>query len=159
MDRGGAAMPDPRNSPGRSQTRAVPPRTPMQDIQDRLGIPSVESLLAERQDIVTEMADLWARWGPGGTGDDLRKAELSRLKGLIRAQAARDGRKRLTNGQIDDEAHEHPDYLTWLTTATRDRATYYRLENRRSGIEHVINRGQMIGRYLSAETYLTPRTG
>src|SRR3990167_8094112 len=82
-------------------------RSRMAEVEEAIGIPPVEELLAERQQLVERVAELRARHGSFGTFDALRKSKLATIKMLIRAQAQRDGRKAdngkpLTNDQIED---------------------------------------------------------
>lgn len=128
-------------------------RTPMGDMEAKMSLQPIEELLAERDHIVNQVADLRARYGSFGTFDHLRKVELSRIKGLIRAQATRDHRK-VNNEQVDEEAHAHPDYIDFITTATVERAKWVRLEAMIDGIDMTINRGQAVARYSTAEMHL-----
>src|SRR5205809_7891764 len=101
---------------------AVTARTPFGEIEERLGIvPPLESLLAERADLVKRVCDLRARHGPGGTWPDLRKIELARIAQIIRAGAVRDQVK-MTEAAIDDSTHADPRYIEAVTKATTERA-------------------------------------
>ncbi len=122
----------------------------MAEAESRAGVQSADELLDERAVLVEKVADLRARYGGFGTFDHLRKIELSRLKGLVRAQSTRDKIK-MTNDQIDDEAHAHPDYYDFITTATKERAQWTKLENQIESITARLNRGQAILRYVSSE--------
>lgn len=128
-------------------------RTPMADVEAKMGLQPIEELLAERDHIINQVADLRARYGSFGTFDHLRKVELSRIKGLIRAQATRD-RRRMNNDQVDEEAHAYPDYIEFITKATLERAKWVKLESLVDGIDMTINRGQAVARYTAAEAHL-----
>jgi hypothetical protein len=126
---------------------------PMSDVELRIGLQPVEELLAQRRTLIEKVADMRARFGPFGTADHLRKIELSRLHGLIRAQALRD-KRRITNQQVDEEAHAHPDYYDFVTAMTIKRAEWVKLEAQIEEIDMTINRGQAIARYLALEARL-----
>lgn len=126
-------------------------------LEERIGITPIRKLLAKRAALVSRVCDLRARFSSFGTFDHLRKIELSRIKGLIRAQATRDKRK-VSAKDIDDEAHGHPDYFDFITAATLKRAEWVKLESAIEAIDMLVNRGQAVARFASAETFLTPRT-
>lgn len=128
--------------------------SPMAEAEARLGIQPIDELLDQRHHLVDKVADLRAQYGPFGTFDHIRKIELARLKGLVRAQAVRDGIKKLTNDEVDDTAHDHPDYRDLITRATRDRAAWVRLEAEIEAIDATINRGQAVARFAAAEARL-----
>lgn len=123
------------------------------EAEARAGVEPLDQLLAERQRLIGQVATLRAVYGSFGTWDHQRKSELARLKSLIRLQAIRD-KERLNNDQVDERAHEHPDYTVFLTTATRERAEYFKLEARIEDIDFRINRGQALLRFVASE----PRT-
>lgn len=116
----------------------------------RLGIVPLEGLLAERDALVKQVAPLRAKYGSFGTWDSIRKIELAKLAGIIRAKALESG-KRLSNDEVDDLSHADPRYQDFVIEATRQRGEWTILENRISGIEETINRGQVIGRFLANE--------
>jgi len=128
-------------------------RSPMADVEDRLGIEPIDELLAERNALIEKVADLRARYGAFGTADHLRKIQLSQIKSLIRVQALRDKRK-VTNDQVDDEAHSHPFYVEHVTTMTSERAEWVRLEARIEAIDMTIMRGQAVARFAANEARL-----
>ena len=132
-----------RGTPGRTGTTH-------EEIELRVGIEPIDELLAERHKLVETVASLRAAYGPFGTWEHSRKAELARLKSMIRLQAMRDARK-MNNDQVDDEAHAHADYILFVTTANTERAAYFRFEARIEAIDFRINRGQALIRYCSSE--------
>jgi len=125
----------------------------MGDIEDRMGIVPLEELLAERDDLVQQIAPLRARHGPGGTYNDLRKVELASVAQIIRAGAVRDGVK-LTEAAIEETAHADARYVDWVTTATREKAELAVLENRILGISEMVFRGNAVARFLASEAQL-----
>lgn len=126
---------------------------PMKETEKRLGLRPVEELLAERYALVEKAADLKARYGAFGTMDHLRKMELARLAGLVRAQAMRDKIK-MTAAEVEDATHDHPDYRSLITTATKERAEWCRLEAQIEAVDWVIRRGQTVASYLGSEARL-----
>lgn len=128
-------------------------RYEMSEIEDRLGIEPVESLIDQRRKLIDKVADLRARYGSFGTWEHTRKSELARISGLIRAQATRDQVK-VTEAQIDQQAHAHDVYIALVTTATQERATLAKLEAEIEHIEWKVRRGEMVGRFVSAEARL-----
>ena len=140
--------------PNDFRVRAVPsgPAHPPSraELEIRAGIEPLDRLLEERWGLIQKVADLRAVHGPWGTFEHSRKIELSRIKSLIRLQAMRDSRK-LNNDQVDEEAHEHPDYTQFVVEATRRRAEYFRLEAQVEAIDYRINRGQALARFAASE--------
>ena len=124
-------------------------------LEARAGVEALDELLAERARLVGEVADLRARYGPGGTYNDLRRVELARLAALIRAQALKDSIK-LTESAVDDMTHARPEYIRFVTEATEQRAEWSILEDRIQSVQDRIFRGQALLRFASAELHLTP---
>lgn len=143
--RGGPSRPAPKPS-GQVERYG----TTTEEIELRAGIEPIDSLLGMRRSVVDAIANLRAVYGPFGTWEHQRKGELARLKSLIRLQAMKDSRK-VNNDQVDEEAHEHPDYTQFVVNATRERAEYFRLEAKMDDIDYRINRGQALLRYVSTE--------
>lgn len=125
----------------------------MSDSEFRIGIVPIETLLAERQEMVTKVAPLRAMHGSFGTWEALRKIELSRAAMMARAKAVADGQK-ITEAAIDALAHTADGYVEFVTKGTYEKAEWAVLEDRIQGINDAINRGQAIARYLSAEVGL-----
>lgn len=124
--------------------------TVSEETELRAGVEPIDQLLHTRRELVEQVASLRAVYGAFGTWDHQRKSELSRLKSLIRLQAMKDNRK-VNNDQVDEEAHEHPDYTKFVTLATRERAEYFRLEARIEDTDYRINRGQALLRFVASE--------
>ena len=136
--------------PGSDQFPVV---TSLGEIEARMGLPSLESLLAERDTLVQQVASLRARHGPFGTYQDLRKIELARVAATIRAKAVEAGAK-ITEAAIEEAAHSHSDYIAFVTDATNEKAGWIVRENRIQGIQDTIQRANVIGRFLAAEAHL-----
>lgn len=127
---------------------------PMTAAEHRMGIQPLEELQAERADLVEKVATLRAQYGTFGTAEHLRKIELARIKGLIRAETVRDqkkGERGKSNDQIDDEAHFHRDYIEFVARQTVERAQWVRLEEKINDIDAVVMRGQAIARFAASE--------
>src|SRR3990167_5952971 len=132
---------------------AKPRRTALGDVEARMQLVPLETLLAERDALVKQVAPLRARHGTWGVYDDLRKVHLSKVATVIRAQAVAAG-ERKTEAQIEQEAHADERYVAWVVEATKQKERFYVLENRIQGITDTIMRGQAIARYLAQEVGL-----
>src|SRR5881396_3723459 len=121
--------------------------TPMGDAEMRMQIVPLEELLAERDEIVSQLARLRALYGNGGTFDALRKIELSKAAAVVRAHAMLEGKK-VTEAYLDEMAHCADGYAQYITEATSQRADWIRLEERLAGIDFTINRGQAVAKFV-----------
>lgn len=122
----------------------------MAEVETRLSIQPIEELLNQRAHLVNKVADLRAKYGAFGTFDALRKIELSRLKALLRAQYTQ-AKAKVSNDQLDDEAHAHVDYISFITIATQQRASYFRLEAEIEAIDSVIMRANTVAKFAAQE--------
>lgn len=113
-------------------------------------IAPLEQLQDERRTLVERSATLAARFGPWGVWDAERKVLLSGIKALLRAQAVRD-KVKVTEGALDDAAHDHPDYRDFITASTKARAEYITVDRWIQDLTERVNRGQMLGRYAAME--------
>jgi hypothetical protein len=52
---------------------------------------------------------------------------------------------------LDDEAHAHADYFDFITTATKQRAEWVKLEAKVEEIDHKIYRGNGLLKFASSE--------
>lgn len=130
-------------------------RNPMAEAESRAGVQPIDELLDERAILIRQVAPLRAVYGSFGTWESQRKMMLARLKGQVRAEALRGTTARkMTNDQIDDEAHDHPEYMEFITKATKERATWIVLESKIEDIDFRIQRGQAVVRFASAEARL-----
>jgi len=127
--------------------------TPFAEIQIRMGLPPIESLLAERDTLVSKVAKLRARHGSFGTWDSERKVVLETGAAIIRAKAATENRK-ITEAQIESEKHTAESYLAFLTESLIEKATWIETENRIQSVEDLIQRGNVVGRFLASEAML-----
>jgi hypothetical protein len=132
----------------------IVPVSTLGDIESRVGIPSIESLLAERDTLVREVATLRARHGSFGMYNDQRKVLLAQLSATLRAKAI-EAETKVTEASLEEASHAHPDYIQWLAGMLLEKAQYFELENRIEGIGETIRRGDVIGRYLTAEIGLS----
>lgn len=124
------------------------------ELEARIGIEPLESLLAERHELVQQVADLRARHGSFGTWGDLRKTELATIAQSIRARAIAETRK-MTEAAIEEAAHADPRYVEFITDATRERARLTIAEDRIQAINDRIMRDQALARFVSAEAHLS----
>lgn len=123
------------------------------EIEARMGVQPIDELLDARSTLVEDCATLRARHGGFGTWDHERKSMLAGIKSALRARYVRDGVK-VTEAQLDDEAHASPDYREFITTATLERAEWLRAENKINRIDQTINRDQALARFITSETRL-----
>lgn len=128
-------------------------RSPMADLEAKIGLQPLDELLAARDDLVEQAASLHARHGGWGTWDHERKSRLAIIAALLRAQALRDGVK-VTEASLTEAAHASPDYMTFVTEATNDRAELFRLESKIQAIDATIQRANVIARYAANEARL-----
>ncbi len=122
----------------------------MSDVEQRIGIEPLDRLHAERDTIVTELAPLRARHGPGGVWEAQRKVEWSKLAVIYREGAQADGKK-MTEAEIEQRAHCAPRYVDFLTQGVSEKVRYFTLETQLDGIADRINRGQALARFAAAE--------
>lgn len=125
----------------------------MTDAEDRAGVQPLDELIAERDVLTERIAPLWAKYGPGGTAEAVRKAEVARIAGLLRALAGGKGEK-ITEAAIDQAAHCHEDYTGLLALMTTERAEFFRLQSQLDILDWKCNRGQALLRLAAREVAL-----
>jgi hypothetical protein len=128
-------------------------RSPMADVEHRLGVRPIEEMLALRQEAIEDLATLRARHGSFGTWDHERKTLLATLRMKARAIATRDGLK-VTEAWLDDNAHDAPEYYALVTQATQERSQLTLLEAKVEAVDAEIQRANAITRYLTSEARL-----
>ena len=138
----------------RSEPDVVIARTSMAELEAKMGIPPLEGLLAERDELVQQVARLRARHGSFGTWDAERKIALEQAAAVIRAQSALE-QKKVTEAALDEAAHTTGNYVDFITASISEKADWIILENRIQGIEDTLLRANAIARYLSSEMMLT----
>lgn len=125
-------------------------RTPQAEVETRMGIQPLEELLAERDDLVKEVAPLRAQHGPGGCFDDLRSVQRSTLAMKHRAKAVESGTK-VTESYLDDASRADPDYVAFIEHGVLEKIKHAELENRIAGINDLIRRGDAVARFATQE--------
>ena len=125
----------------------------MTDIEERAQIEPLDELLAERSDLIEQVAGLRAKYGPGGLFDALRKLELSTISSYARAVAAKDGIK-VTEAFLDEQAHASERYAGSLAEATQERIRWITTEAKIDAIDARIFRGQALARFAASELHL-----
>jgi hypothetical protein len=128
----------------------------MGDHEVKMGLAPIEELLAERDTLVTQIAPLRAKHGPGGIFQDERKVELAKIAAALRAQAVLDGKK-VTEAQLDEMSHSDDRYAAYILKATQEKTDYVIAENTVQGITETIRRGEAIARFVTQELTLSPR--
>lgn len=121
------------------------------EIEDTAGVDRLDDLLAQRHAIVQELKTLRPLYGPLGMWGHRRKVELARLTVQLVAEATKDGGKKPTDTVLDAMAHEHDDYVSFVTQGTTQAARWVELEESLEAIDMRINRGQALLRYASSE--------
>ena len=121
------------------------------DHEDRAGVDRLDALLAERDEVVRELAGLRPLYGALGLFNHRRKIELARLTMKFVADATADGGKKPTDSVLDAMAHAHPDYVGMVTMATEAAARWVELEEQLESINMRVNRGQALLRYVASE--------
>lgn len=120
------------------------------DAETRAGVEPIDQLLAERDQIVGELAPLWAEYGPGGVGEHRLSAERSRIIGLLRASAAMHEQK-VTEAALEAGSRAHPDYIALMAKQTTERATFFKKQEELRAIDFRLNRGQALLRAYASE--------
>lgn len=116
---------------------------------------SADELLARRADIVRRLAPLRALFGGNGYAAERRlKLVEARVSSLVRAGLAAEGKK-VTEGVIDAETRQHPDYIQALTDDLTQREQWIGIEEELAEIEWRLRCRQTDGALLSAEARLT----
>ena len=126
---------------------------PRQAIEARLSIQPIEELHDQRRLLVEKHAALKADHGSFGKWDHKRKTLLAGVKMKLRAQYVANGVK-ISNDQLDDEAHAHPDYIVFVTDSTLKAAEWIRAENAIQEINELVQRDNLLGRHASQEARL-----
>jgi hypothetical protein len=120
----------------------------MTDFESRIGVDPIDRLLAEREQLVRFAADLYAKWGPFGSGEARRKSALA----LAHLQVRNDlGVEKATEAKVDALARTHPTYLSFLDAMEDGRARWLMAENDIQSITDRIHRGQSLVRAYASE--------
>ena len=120
------------------------------DIESRIGITSLDLLLAEREQLVGQAASLYAVYGPFGTIEHRRKVALATAELQVRSDLqARE--EKATEGKVDAMARTHPTYLKFLDAMESGRAEWLVTETRIQGITDQVQRGNVLSRYAASE--------
>jgi hypothetical protein len=123
------------------------------EVEDRMGIHSLDALLQKRALLIEQVAPLRAKYGSFGTWDALRKIELSKVEAILRGQEPTKGK--WTEGALNTYSHADERYATFVTDATNERATWVVLEAKIEAIDETIMRENAICRYLASEAMLS----
>lgn len=116
----------------------------------RAGVQPLDELIAEHRHTRKRLSALWAKYGPGGVGEHMRRAEVARIIEYLRAMAMAEERK-VTEASLDAAAHAHRQYFDFVAVLTNERAEYYELMAQLQEIEWKVNRGQAMIRYSTVE--------
>jgi hypothetical protein len=122
----------------------------MLDIETRVGIPSLDELLAERYELTKHAASVYAMYGPFGTAELRRKVVLATSELQVRADFAASGEK-ATEGKVDALARTHQMYLDFLDAMEAGRAEWLVIETKLQDITDQIQRGNVLAKYAASE--------
>lgn len=126
------------------------------DTELRVGIESLDVLLATRAELVKQVAPLRARYASFGTWDAIRKIELARVAQLIRAEAlASEPPRKLTEAAIEDLSHADGRYADQVIRATEERAKWAELEDQIDAVNDRIARDNALCRFVTQEVALS----
>lgn len=120
------------------------------DIEARIGITSLDHLLAERERLVGQASSLYAVYGPFGTVEHRRKVALAMSELQVRADL-QSKEEKATEGKVDAMARTHPTYLAFLDGMEAGRAEWLVTETAIQGITDQIQRGNVLSRYVASE--------
>ena len=123
---------------------------PMSERELGYGVRPLEDIHAEWETLTAKLAPMWALYGPGGTTDHLRKNELARIDGLVRANAVAEN-KTMTEPKVDAACRNHPQYIEFVAKMTTERAEFYKLQNQLTALDWQVNRGQALLKLSSRE--------
>lgn len=113
-------------------------------------VESLEVLITEHRALSRQVVDLYGKYGPFGVADDIRKAELMRIRELMRDEALKAGEK-VTEAALDAKAYSHPTYRDLLETMANEREKYLLASNELSYIEWRVNRANAVLKQRSLE--------
>lgn len=117
-----------------------------------------DELLDKRHNIVRKLAPLRALYGGNGYAAERQlKLVEARISSLVRAGLAGEGKK-VTEGAIDAEVRQHPEYIQALTDDLAQREKWISLEESLAEIEWRLRCRQSDASLLSAEARLTGAT-
>lgn len=112
-------------------------------------------LLARRADIVRRLTPLRALYGGMGyMGERNFKITEARVATIVRAQLKQDAVK-VTEGIVDEQVRQHPEYIQALTDDVKRRGEWVALEEELNELEWRLRCRQTDGALLSAEARLT----
>lgn len=113
-------------------------------------VESLEVLISEHRTLSRQVADLHGKYGPYGVADDIRKAELMRIRELLRDEAIKNGEK-VTEASLDARAYSHKSYRDLLDQMVAERERYLLAANELSYIEWRVNRANAVLKQRSLE--------
>jgi len=123
------------------------------EMEQRMGLPPIEVLLADRDELVKQVAPLRAKHGAFGTFEALRKIEVATIAAMKRAEAVA-AEKKITEAAVEEAAHADWRYIKFVTEATTEKAEWVVIENRIQSVNDTILRANAVARYLAAEAHL-----
>lgn len=128
----------------------MPSTVPHTSTEVAAEVESMEALINEHRTLSRQVAELYGKYGPYGVADDIRKAELMRLREEARDQAMKAGEK-VTEAALDAKAYAHPDYHELLGVMEMERERFFLAQNEITYIEWRVNRAYAVLRQRSIE--------
>jgi hypothetical protein len=118
-------------------------------------LPDAEALLAKRREIVAELAPLRALYGGQGfMGERQIKLEEAKVDTAVRTRFKAAGVK-ATEGMVDADVRQSPDYITALAAEIQRKAEWVRLEEALNEVEWRLRLRTSDAYLLGAEAKLT----
>jgi hypothetical protein len=118
-------------------------------------LPDAEALLEQRREIVAELAPLRALYGGQGfMGERQFKLEEAKVDTAVRTRFKAAGVK-ATEGMVDADVRQSPDYITALAAEIQRKAEWVRLEEALNEVEWRLRLRTSDSYLLGAEAKLT----
>lgn len=128
----------------------MPSTVPHTSTEVAAEVESLEQLITEHRSLARTVSDLHGKYGPYGVADDIRKAEVMRLREAIRAALREQGEKP-TEASLDSAAYAHEDYRALLDSMVKEREKYLLAAHELMYIEWRVNRANAVLKQRSLE--------
>lgn len=128
----------------------MPNTVPYTSTEVAAEVESLEQLIAEHRSLSRVVSDLHGKYGPYGVADDIRKAEVMRLREAIR-EAMRESGEKVTEASLDSAAYAHESYRALLELMVKEREKYLLASHELMYIEWRVNRANAVLKQRSLE--------
>jgi len=109
----------------------------MTEWEEGAGVTPLDVLHAQRHTLITDSSRIAGWYGNFGSWDAHRKSMLSLC--AMRVRLDFEGQK-ITEAQVDDRAHAHPEYVAFLARTDGERAAWIITQDTINGINERIKR-------------------